>query len=36
MPNSRAIKDIEHEIMIYERYLGEFGYHMFVLQNTPC
>jgi len=28
-------EEIEHKITIYERYLGEFGYHMFVLQNTP-
>jgi hypothetical protein len=33
MPNSNAIADIEREIAIYERYLGEFGYHMFVLRN---
>jgi len=33
MPNSAAIADMEQEIAIYERYLGEFGYHMFVLQK---
>ncbi|MCO4786375.1 MAG: MerR family transcriptional regulator [Marinomonas atlantica] len=33
MPNSTAIADIEQEIAMYERYLGEFGYHMFVLQK---
>ncbi|MFO6423925.1 MerR family transcriptional regulator [Motilimonas sp. KMU-193] len=33
MPNSTAIADITREIGIYERYLGEFGYHMFVLQK---
>lgn len=33
MPNSNAIADIEREIAIYERYLGEFGYHMFVLRK---
>ncbi|ADZ93268.1 class I SAM-dependent methyltransferase [Marinomonas mediterranea] len=34
MPNSAAIADLEREIEIYERYLGEFGYHMFVLHKT--
>ncbi|CAG8999688.1 MAG: 2-methoxy-6-polyprenyl-1,4-benzoquinol methylase, mitochondrial [Candidatus Celerinatantimonas neptuna] len=33
MPNSTAIADLKREITIYERYLGEFGYHMFVLQK---
>ncbi|ABC32976.1 SAM-dependent methyltransferase [Hahella chejuensis KCTC 2396] len=33
MPTSTAIADMEQEIAIYERYLGEFGYHMFVLQK---
>ena len=33
IPTSPAIADIEREITIYERYLGEFGYHMFVLQK---
>lgn len=33
MQNSNAIADIEREIAIYERYLGEFGYHMFVLRK---
>lgn len=33
MPTSTAIADIEQEIAIYERYLGEFGYHMFVLRK---
>lgn len=33
MPNSTAIADIEREIAIYERYLGEFGYQMFVLRK---
>ncbi|MEJ6475624.1 MerR family transcriptional regulator [Pseudoalteromonas piscicida] len=33
MPNSIAIADIEREIAIYERYLGEFGYQMFVLRK---
>jgi DNA-binding transcriptional MerR regulator/cyclopropane fatty-acyl-phospholipid synthase-like methyltransferase len=32
MPNSTALADIEREIAIYEQHLGEFGYHMFVLQ----
>lgn len=31
MSNSNAIADIEREVAIYERYLGEFGDHMFVL-----
>ncbi len=31
MPNSTAIADLEKEIEIYEQYLGEFGYEMFVL-----
>ncbi len=33
MPTSTAIADMEQEIAIYERYLGEFGYQMFVLQK---
>lgn len=33
MPTSTALADIEQEIAIYERYLGEFGYQMFVLQK---
>ncbi|MCG9966263.1 MerR family transcriptional regulator [Shewanella cutis] len=33
MPTSTAIADIEQEIAIYEHYLGEFGYHMFVLRK---
>ena len=33
MPNSNAIVDIEREIAIYERYLREFGYQMFVLRK---
>ncbi|WP_434341180.1 MerR family transcriptional regulator [Motilimonas cestriensis] len=33
MPNSNAIADMEQEITIYERYLGEFGYQMFVLRK---
>lgn len=33
MPNSAAIADLEREIAVYEQYLGEFGYHMFVLQK---
>lgn len=31
MPTSNAVDDIEREIAIYERYLGEFGYQMFIL-----
>lgn len=34
MPDSAALADIEHEIGIYEDHLGEFGYHMFVLQKV--
>ncbi|NCP65851.1 MAG: MerR family transcriptional regulator [Paraglaciecola sp.] len=33
MPSSNAIADIEREIAIYEGYLGEFGYQMFVLRK---
>jgi len=33
LPMSAAIADMEQEIAIYERYLGEFGYQMFVLQK---
>ncbi len=33
MSESSAIADLEREIAIYERYLAEFGYHMFVLQK---
>lgn len=33
MPDSAALDDIAHEIMIYERYLGEFGYQMFILRK---
>jgi cyclopropane fatty-acyl-phospholipid synthase-like methyltransferase len=33
MENSPAIADIEQEIAIYENYLGEFGYQMFVLKK---
>ena len=33
MPTSNAIADIEREIAMYEGYLGEFGYHMFVLRK---
>lgn len=33
MPTSTAIADMEQEIAIYDRYLGEFGYHMFVLRK---
>ncbi|WP_432460495.1 MerR family transcriptional regulator [Agarivorans sp. QJM3NY_25] len=33
LPDSAAIADIEREITIYERYLSEFAYHMFVLQK---
>lgn len=33
IPTSIAIADIEREIAIYERHLGEFGYQMFILQK---
>ena len=36
MPDSIAIADLEQEISIYEKYLGEFGYHMFVIQKTTA
>ena len=35
MPDSTALADIRHEINIYERFLGQFGYQMFVLQPDP-
>lgn len=34
MPESLAITDIEREIDIYERFLGEFGYQFFILKNN--
>jgi SAM-dependent methyltransferase len=33
IPTSTAIADLEQEIAIYDRYLGEFGYQMFVLRK---
>ncbi|MEC4090892.1 MerR family transcriptional regulator [Pseudoalteromonas rubra] len=33
-PDSAALQDMAREIAIYERYLGEFGYQMFVLQRS--
>ena len=33
MKESEALSDLEREISIYEQYLTEFGYHMFVLQQ---
>jgi len=33
MPDSSAINDISHEINIFEKYLGEFGYQMFILKK---
>jgi DNA-binding transcriptional MerR regulator/predicted O-methyltransferase YrrM len=33
MPSSNAIADIEHEIAIYKRNQGDFGYQMFILQR---
>jgi DNA-binding transcriptional MerR regulator/ubiquinone/menaquinone biosynthesis C-methylase UbiE len=34
MSDSTAIKDISHEINIFEKYLGEFGYQMFILKKS--
>lgn len=34
MPNSQALRDIEREVSLYERYLGEFGYQFFIAQRT--
>jgi hypothetical protein len=34
MPDSLAITDIEREIDVYERFLGEFGYQFFILRRT--
>ncbi|MCK6265793.1 methyltransferase domain-containing protein [Vibrio sp. ZSDE26] len=34
MPDSAAVKDIAKEVEIYQRYLDEFGYQMFVLQRS--
>lgn len=33
MPDSKAISDILNEVSLYEQYLGEFGYQVFVLEN---
>ncbi|PMJ91714.1 methyltransferase domain-containing protein [Vibrio sp. 10N.261.55.A7] len=33
MPNAAALKDIRKEVTIYERYLNEFGYQMFILRK---
>ncbi|MCO7188811.1 MerR family transcriptional regulator [Pseudoalteromonas sp. XMcav2-N-2] len=33
-PESAALLDMAREIAIYEQYLGEFGYQMFMLQRT--
>ena len=33
LPDSAALVDIRHEINIYERFLGEFGYEVFVLKK---
>lgn len=32
MQDSKALQDIQHEIDIYSKYLGEFGYQMFILK----
>ncbi|WP_305909659.1 MerR family transcriptional regulator [Methylomarinum sp. Ch1-1] len=32
LPNSAALQDLAREVALYEQYLGEFGYEMFVLQ----
>ncbi|MEZ9710800.1 methyltransferase domain-containing protein [Vibrio breoganii] len=33
MPNSNALNDIKTEVSIYERYLDQFGYEMFIIQK---
>ncbi|MEZ9901737.1 MerR family transcriptional regulator [Vibrio breoganii] len=33
MPDSNALKDIKTEVSIFERYLNEFGYEMFIIQK---
>ncbi|QDP01341.1 class I SAM-dependent methyltransferase [Thalassotalea sp. PS06] len=33
MPDSRAISDILNEVSLYEHYLGDFGYQVFVLEK---
>lgn len=32
MQKSKAVQDIKHELDIYSKYLGEFGYQMFILK----
>jgi hypothetical protein len=32
MPDSRALQDIRHEVSLYEKHLGEFGYQVFIIQ----
>lgn len=34
MPSSQAIADIKRELAIYDNYLGEFGYQMFIMQKA--
>ena len=33
--DSQAIADIQRELYLYQRYLGEFGYQFFVAQKKP-
>lgn len=33
MQASKALQDIQHELDIYSKYLGEFGYQMFILKT---
>ncbi|GEA58817.1 MerR family transcriptional regulator [Vibrio comitans] len=34
MPDSNALNDLAKEVSIYERYLDEFGYEMFIVQKA--
>ncbi|CAM2857997.1 MerR family transcriptional regulator [Vibrio rarus] len=34
MPHSNALQDLTKEIAIYEQYLGEFGYQMFIVRKS--
>ena len=34
MANSQAVVDIQTEINLYEKYLGEFGYQFFIVQKN--
>lgn len=34
MPNSQAVADIKRELAIFDNYLGQFGYQMFIVQKA--